>query len=173
MMFAFVSGASSAVRMASDQASWLVPVGVTFSAIAAGTRPEAEVVGFGAAVGLVEALGLEVALAVDGVAVGVADGLGVALPECDGFGVSDAEAALTFATWGAKVVITALDWLSWVWVPGEASVALVVLAVSGIGMAPAPTATVTPTRAAANPTAAMMRSDAGGRTARSLARTRS
>ena len=122
-------------------------------------------------------LGLGVALADDGVAVGVADGFGLAgvfLAEGDDIG-------LPIAMWGAKVAITALDWLRlscfcWLWASGAAAVALVTCAVRGIGIAPTPTATATATRATAKTAAVMTRRDAGGRAPRSIgsfARTRS
>jgi hypothetical protein len=174
MMFASVSGAPSAARMASDQASWFVPFGVTFPGSAAGVRPEAAVaVELGASVGL-GVLGLGVALAVDGAAVGVADGFGLA-----GAFLTGADAiGLPIAMCGAKVAITALDslrlsWRCWLWASGAAAVALVVWAVRGIGMAPTPTATATATRAAANTAAVMTRKDAAGRAPRSLAGMRS
>ena len=119
-------------------------------------------------------LGLGVGLAVDGVAVGVADGFGLAgvfLAEGDSIG-------LPIAMWGAKVAMTALDslrlsWRCWLWASGAVAVALVTRAVRGIGMAPTPTATATATRAAAKTAAVMTRKDAGGRAPRSIARTRS
>jgi hypothetical protein len=119
-------------------------------------------------------LGLGVALADDGVAVGVADGFGFAgafLAEGDGIG-------LPIAMWGAKVAISALDslrlsWRCWLWASGAAAVALVTWAVRGIGTAPTPTAIATATRATAKTAAVIARKDAGGRAPRSIARTRS
>jgi hypothetical protein len=132
-------------------------------------------VGLGASVGLVGAVGLGEALAVDGLSVGVADAFGVVdafLAEGDGFVVPTAMC-------GAKVAISALDCasVSWLCRLGASATASVVLltwaVVSGIGMAPTPTATATATRPTANTAAVMTRKDAGGRAPRSPARTRS
>jgi hypothetical protein len=89
MMLAEVSGSPSWVRMASDQASWFVPVGVSFSAVAVGVRPaldsgdvaEAVGVALAVAVGLAVIVGLVVGLVVAmGVAVaGVAVAVGLAV----------------------------------------------------------------------------------------------
>ena len=118
--------------------------------------------------------GLGVALALGAVAVGVADGFGLA----GAFLTEGAAIGLPVAMWGAKVAITALDslrlsWPCWLWASGAADGALVTWAVSGIGTAPTPMATATATRATPRPAAVMTRKDAGGRAPRSLARTRS
>ena len=176
MMFASVSGAPSAARMASDQASWFSPLGVTLPGSAVGVRPEEAVlvVGAGACVGLVELLGLGVG----------ARGRRRGRWRPDGFGFAGAFLAVgdvigaPVAMCGANVAISALDslrlsWLWLLWASGAAAVALVTWAVSGIGIAPTPRATATATRAAANTPAVMTRKEAGGRAPRSIARMRS
>src|SRR5271170_2487382 len=85
-MLALVSGSPSAVRMASDQASWFWPVGVWYSAVACGvSEPEPELeagaddaddaVLTGVATGREVAVGVTAAMAG---AVGVAVGLALA-----------------------------------------------------------------------------------------------
>jgi hypothetical protein len=118
-------------------------------------------------------LGVGVALAVVGVADGVADGFGFA----GAFLVVDVIGA-PVAMCGANVAISALDslrlsWLWLLWAGGAAAVALVTWAVSGIGIAPTPRATATATSAAAKTPAVMTRKEAGGRAPRSIARMRS
>src|SRR5580704_4526482 len=85
-MFALVSGSPRAVRMASDQASWFWPFGVSFSAVACGVSPELDVVaelelgaGLGADVAVAVGVQLGVTCGLDGIVVGVAATLGLAV----------------------------------------------------------------------------------------------
>src|SRR5690348_15344684 len=72
MMFALVSGAPSAVRMASDQAFWFSPFGVSFCAVGCGVSPPESVGGWLVCVmaGWVVACCVGVAV-LDGVCLGV------------------------------------------------------------------------------------------------------
>src|SRR5712671_5428752 len=70
-MFAWVSGSPRARRIASDQASWLAPRGVSYSAVGAGAP--AAVTGGGAAAACVGAAAAGCDAAADGECTGAAD----------------------------------------------------------------------------------------------------
>jgi hypothetical protein len=114
MMLALVSGSPRAVRMASDQARWFVPVGVWFSFVGWGACPEPDVdagldagVEAGADAGVEAgadgrvAVGVQlgVTCGVDGATVGVALRRGAGLAFAFGEVGCDATLCGSFARW--------------------------------------------------------------------------
>jgi hypothetical protein len=182
-MFALVSGSPSAVRMASDQASSLLPVGVWFSAVGCGVSPELDgggelSAGCGLCAGaeVYAGVGVYAGRGLDGDAVGVTVRRGVDLAvaflegECDASGSCAARPRGSVAR--AKLSGLAMDLITAMAPAPRGSVAVVafvVLADSGICSAPAPTAIPTPS-SAANPAAVTRRSDSAGRLSRALGR---
>src|SRR5580692_4066785 len=155
-MFALVNGAPKPLRIASDQASSLRPLGVWYSAVAMGVSS-----GLGEGRGLGEGCGLgATALGVVGVAVLAA---GRAFGRCEADGDAEArdrEGAGSDEAAGAELGVSRMTLADGAI---RGSGALVVLAVSGVGTAPRPTEIARPSRATASPSPVSRRHETGGR----------
>lgn len=157
-MFAAVSGAPNALRIASDHASSLAPRGVWYSAVGVGTRTGLDGVAVGRAV-----------RRTGGFAAGDVTGgrVGADVGELEASGLKLAVGGAKLAVGGATLDGATLGWL----VTGAAARgSLVVWAERDT--APIPTAMAAPSRAAAEPRTAINRNDTGRRLTRALGRAR-